>query len=160
IFITLKQMKVKDLAAALVSHYEGNGDLELIRVAPLDEAGPADLSFAQGRALKQALDSKAGCLIVPEKVDFSRTIIRAADPLGAPARAITILHPRPAPPPVIHPTAVVDPSTVIAPTASIGPHVAIGANVTIGERCTIHSNVSIYRDVSIGDDVVIHSGCV
>ncbi len=160
ISITLKQMKVKDLAAALGAPYQGNGDLDLTRVAPLDEAGPTDLSFAQGRALKQAADSKAGCLIVPEKGDFNRTIIRAADPRAAAARAIAILHPRPAPPPGIHPTAVVDPTAVIAPTSSIGPHVAIGANVTIGERCTIHSNVSIYRDVTIGDDVVLHSGCV
>src|SRR3954464_14171032 len=92
ISITLKQMKVKDLAAAIGAPYEGDGECEVERVAPLEEAGPAGVSFAQGRALKLAGESAAGCLVVPENWAAERTVIRAKDPRAVVARAIAILH--------------------------------------------------------------------
>jgi len=171
-------MKVKDLAAAIGASFEGDGDREVSRVAQLEDAGPAEVSFAQGRGLKQAADSRAGCLIVPENCAMDRTVIRAKDPRAAAARAIAILHPAPVAAAGIHASAVVATDAAIAATASIGPLVTIGARVRIGERtsigagavigddvtigagCTIHARVTIYHDVSIGDEAVLHSGCV
>src|SRR5579883_165737 len=173
-------MTVQELAAALGVPYEGEGAVEVQRVAPLDEAGPGDISFAQGRAIKQVEQSAAACLIVPSNFENSakRTILRVPDPRGAAARAIAILHPAPVPVAGIHPTAVVAPGAVIAATASIGPLVSIGAgarigehtsvgagttigeNVEIGARCTLHAHVTIYHDVRVGDESVLHSGCV
>lgn len=178
-YLDLK-MTVKDLAAFLELPFEGDGNTEIRRVAPLDEAGPADLSFAQGRALKQIFDSAAACIIVPAGFgnDFHRTIIRATDPRAAAARAIAKLHPSSTPQPGIHPSAVIAPGAFIAPTASIGPLVTIGSGARIGERtsigagsaigdyaeigdgCTIHPHVAIYRDVTIGNQTILHSGCV
>ncbi|MBZ5601975.1 MAG: UDP-3-O-(3-hydroxymyristoyl)glucosamine N-acyltransferase [Acidobacteriia bacterium] len=173
-------MTVKDLAAFLNVSFEGNGEIDMKRVAPLDEAGPEDISFAQGRALKQAGESRAGCIIVPPDFanDAKRTILRAADPRAAAARVIAKLHPAAVPEPGIHPTAVVATGAVVAKSASIGPLVTIGAGARIGERtsvgagstiganveigagCTIHPRVTVYRDVSIGDETILHSGCV
>ena len=173
-------MKVKDLAAFLNAPFEGSGDCEVLRVAPLEDAGPGDVSFAQGRALKQVAASGAACLIVPPNSpnEPKRTIIRAADPRAAAARAIRKLHPAATPEPGIHATAVIAPDAAIANSASIGPLVSIGSAVRIGEstsiaagsvigdrvhigdRCTIHPRVTIYPDVSIGDDVILHSGSV
>ena len=182
--VTWKGMKVKDLAAFLDAPFEGSGDDsgddEVRRVARLEDAEDGDLSFAQGRALKQAGQSRAACLIVPLNFpnEPKRTIIRAADPRAAAARAIQKLHPATPSEPGIHSTAVIDPDTSIAKSASIGPLVSIGSHVRIGEstsiaagsvigdhvqigdRCTIHPRVTIYHNVSIGDDVVLHSGCV
>ncbi len=152
-------MKVKDLAVQLGAAYEGDGSVDVTRVAPLDEAGPADLSFAQGRALKAAGESGAGCIISIRKIPGHTTIL-ATDPRAAAARAIAILHPISAPPIGIHHSAVIDPSATIATTASIGAFVSIGANVRIGERTVIHPHVTIYRDVAIGDDCIVHSGSV
>jgi UDP-3-O-[3-hydroxymyristoyl] glucosamine N-acyltransferase len=173
-------MTVKDLAAFLNLPLEGDPATDLRRAAPLDEAGPGDLSFAQGRALKQIPDSAAACLIVPADYanDSHRTIIRAKDPRAAAARAIAKLHTTVAPPPGIHASAVVAADAVIAPTASIGPLATIGAGarigvrtvigagstigdyVEIGDDCTIHPRVTVYRDVTIGSRTILHSGCV
>jgi UDP-3-O-[3-hydroxymyristoyl] glucosamine N-acyltransferase len=178
-------MKVKDLAAALNLLFEGDADLDLTRVAPLDQAGAHDLSFAQGRALKQVAQSEAGCLIVPTQIVLAKTptetkraILRAADPRAAAARAINILHPQPKRQPGIHPTAVVANDAAISSTATIGPLATIGQGVRIGDatyigpgsvigdrvligdRCAIHARVTIYPDVTIGDEAVLHSGCV
>lgn len=172
-------MRVKELAEALHASYEGNGETELSGAAPLETAGPGQLSFVSGRK-HTAHGSNAGCLIVPNDYpnDASQTFIRAAAPRAAFARAVARLHPPREIPPGIHPTAVIDPEAGISATAAIGPHAviragacigdrttvgagcAVGARVTIGENCTIHENVTIHDDVEIGRGVILHSGCV
>jgi UDP-3-O-[3-hydroxymyristoyl] glucosamine N-acyltransferase len=174
-------VRVKELAAWLESSFEGDGDREIRKVAPLEDAGPEDLSFAtRGRSLKQAGLSRAGCLLVPNDYanESGRTIIRASDPRAAAARAISKIYPRIDPPPGIHPTAVLSPGVIVGFGASIGPMAtvgvdvkigsgsvigagcAIGDHVHIGENCTIHPRVTIYNEVVLGDEVVLHSGCV
>ncbi len=178
-------MRVKELAAWLGAVWEGNGDLEVRRVAALEDAGPDDLSFiTRGRAAKQAGKQagvcRAACLLVPEDYENpdGRTVMRTRDPRAAVARAISRLHPRVEPQPGIHPSAVVGPGAIIAPSAHVGPLVTIGAGVHIGngssigagssigdyvivgERCTIYPRVTIYADVKLGNEVILHSGCV
>lgn len=174
-------MRVKELAAWLESSFEGDGEREIRRVAPLEDAGPEDLSFAtRGKGLKSAGVSRAGCLLVPADFgnELQRTIIRTADPRAAAARAIEKIHPKIEPQPGIHPTAVLGPGAIIGYGASIGPMAVIGAGVKvgagsaigagsvigdyvhIGESCTIHPRVTVYREVVLGNEVVLHSGCV
>src|SRR5215475_14580348 len=100
-------MRVRELAQWLDLEFEGDGDVDISGVAPLESAGPADLSFIGNRkAAKQP--TEAGCLIVP--MDFpseGRTLIRAASARATFARAISRLSPPKTPPPGIHPTAVI-----------------------------------------------------
>jgi UDP-3-O-[3-hydroxymyristoyl] glucosamine N-acyltransferase len=173
-------MTVKNLAALLNAPFEGDGEAEIQRMMPLEDAGSREISFAQGKALAQAQNSRAACVIVPLKYENAgrQTIIRVPDPRAAAARVIATLHPAPATAPGIHPSAAIAPDAVIDATASIGPLVTVGSgshigartsvgagstigdNVTIGAGCTIHAHVTIYRDVAIGNEVVLHSGCV
>lgn len=174
-------MRVKDLAEWLNSTFEGDGDREILKVAPLEDAGLEDLSFAgRGRTLKLAETSRAGCLLVPMDYPNSsnRTIIRTADPRGAAARAIPKIHPRPESAPGVHPTAILGPGAIVGDGASIGPMVVIGARVKIGagssigagsvigddvhigRNCIIYPRTTIYREVTLGDECALHSGCV
>jgi UDP-3-O-[3-hydroxymyristoyl] glucosamine N-acyltransferase len=160
-------MQVKELAAFIHAAWEGDGDLEILRVASLDdagsEAGGDALSFVtRGRAAKNAGDSRAACMLVPPDYPNpeKRTVIRVPDPRAAAARIIPLLHPQVAPQPGIHPSAIVSPGAVIAPSTHIGALVSIGDRVHIGANCVIHPRVTIYPDVSIGDSVILHSGCV
>jgi len=156
-------MLIRDLAAAINATCEGDGEREILRVASLEDAGPEDLSFvSRGRAAKNAADSRAACLLVPEHYPNpeNRTLIRVADPRAAAARLIALLHAHVQPHPGIHPSAVIGVETKIHPTASIGPFVSIGDRVRIGANCIIHPRVTIYSDVHIGDSVILHSGCV
>ncbi len=173
-------MRVKELAAWLESGFEGNGELEIRRVATLEDAGPDDLSFAKGRVLKQAEQSRAGCLLVPADYvnQAKRTIIRTSDPRAAAARTIARIYPPSLPPPGVHPTAIIGRGAVIGEGVSIGAAATIGQNVNIGAHsvigvgsvigdgvrigahCTIHPRVTIYPEVVLGDEVVLHSGCV
>ncbi|MGH9593342.1 MAG: UDP-3-O-(3-hydroxymyristoyl)glucosamine N-acyltransferase [Bryobacteraceae bacterium] len=174
-------MRVKELAAWLDAAWEGEGDREIRRVAPLEDAGAEDLSFVtRGRAPKHAHASHAGCLLVPDDYvnDARHTVIRVSDPRAAAARVIPRLHPRREPSPGVHPTAVLGPGVVVGKGASVGPLASIGAGVRIGaatavgagavigdyvqigEECVLHGRVTIYSEVRIGNQVVLHSGCV
>ena len=173
-------MRVKELAQWLGAGFEGNGEVEISGVAPIELAGPADISFIYSRkAALQAETAAAGCLIVP--MDFAaggRTVIRVEAPRAAFARVIGRLHPRRQSQPGIHPTAVIAADARIGEGVSIGPHASvdegstlgagttvgagsrIGAGVTIGDGGLLHANVTIYDDVRIGRGVILHSGCV
>lgn len=157
------EMLVQDLAAWLGAPFEGDGNTDLLHVAALEEAGPADLSFlSHQRSARSAADSLAGCLLVPLDFpnDANRTIIRVIDPRASVARAIAQIDPPAQPAPGIHPTAVVAPGAVIGRGVSIGPLVSVGAGVEIGDHSILHAHVTIYPRVKIGKHVILHSGCV
>lgn len=174
-------MRTRELAEWLGATFEGDGEKELVGVAPIETAGAAELSFVGTRkGQRQAEASAAGCLIVPADYENTagRTVIRVPDPRTAFARAVALLCPRPEPGPGIHPTAVVAPDVEIGPGVSVAPRssigegsrvgagcvigagCSIGRRVTLGANCTIHANVTVYDDVDIGDRAILHSGCV
>ena len=176
-----KAMLVRELAAMLNAVWEGDGDREVARVAPIETAGPRDITFAAGgKAARAALESKAGCVIVPLNFAESRelTVIRVTDPRAAIATVIARLHPARQPARRIHPTAVIGAGAEIGEGVGIGPYsvigegsrigkgttigagCSIGADVEVGANCTIHPRVTVYDNVSIGSRVTLHAGAV
>ncbi len=174
-------MTVRHAAESLGLTFEGDGERSILGVATLASAGAFHASFVNTRkAVKEAANSAAGCLIVPLDFDNSsgRTILRAKDPRREMARLIRLIHPQRPPAAGIHPSAAVDATAGIATAVSIGPHTVIGAHAEIGERTVIcagacigehvrigpdsiiHPNVTIYDGVEIGARAVIHSGAV
>ncbi|MEP6535866.1 MAG: UDP-3-O-(3-hydroxymyristoyl)glucosamine N-acyltransferase [Bryobacteraceae bacterium] len=177
----MSRQYVREIAATLGAAFEGDGDLEISAAAPIESAGPFEISFIGNRkAFSQAGLSRAGCLIVPEGFPnpAGRTVIRSAEPRNAFAAVVARLHPKTPPPPGIHPTAVVSPGARIAPGCSVGPYAVIeegaslgsgcvlgagcilGAGVTLGDGCLLYANVTIYAGVEVGARAVLHSGCV
>jgi UDP-3-O-[3-hydroxymyristoyl] glucosamine N-acyltransferase len=173
-------LRLRDLAERLGAAFEGDPETEIEGVAPLDTAGPRQLSFAAGvKALEQARRSPAGCLIVPPDFPASgRTLIRAAEPRAMFARAVPLFHPPRAPRPGIHSTAVVagdarigagveiaahatvGARSLIGEGSVIGPGCAIGEDVALGPGARLHAHVTLYDGVRVGARVVLHSGCV
>jgi len=174
-------MRVKELASFLQAPFEGDGEIQLRRVATLEDAAPEDLSFVTGaNASRRVEGSEAGCLLVP--FDFNnlagRTVIRTLHPRSAVARSISKLHPKVDPAPGVHPSAVIGPGVILDAGVHIGPLVVIGAGVrvgagtsigagctigdyaVIGSKNTLHPRVTLYRDVTLGDEVTLHAGCV
>lgn len=173
-------VRVDELATRLGLEFEGNGAAEILEAAPLDTAVAGQLAFvASVKAASVALDSSA-CLIAPPVYPRPepQTVLRAANPRAAFARALMLLYPPDPVRPSIHPTASVDPTASIDPAAEVGPHVvvgpdstiaagvklgagcAIGARVGIGANSRFHPNVTVYDRVRIGRNAIIHSGAV
>jgi UDP-3-O-[3-hydroxymyristoyl] glucosamine N-acyltransferase len=154
-------VRVQQLSALLAARFEGDGELEIERVAPLETAGPREIAFVSSLKFADlARNGKASCLIVPTGYAIpGRTCILAPDPRAAIAQAIRWLHPRSVKA-GIHETAVISPSAHVDSGASIGPYCVIGDRCRIGEECVLHANVTLYPDVQLGDRVTLHAGVV
>jgi UDP-3-O-[3-hydroxymyristoyl] glucosamine N-acyltransferase len=155
-------MRLDALAERLGLALEGDGGLAVRAAAPLESAGPHDLSFVSSARWARALaTSRAGAVIVPAGVDAGgRPALRSGRPRLDFARAVALLHPAERPPAGVHPRAQVAPDARVHPEASIGANAVVGAGCAIGARSVLHANVTLYPRVEIGADCEIHAGCV
>jgi UDP-3-O-[3-hydroxymyristoyl] glucosamine N-acyltransferase len=131
--------------------------LMLVGVAPLQSAGPDQVSFLDNRKYAAALDeTRAGAVIVhPDmgsRVPEGSAAIVSDQPYVAWAKVVTLFHPQPSATPGIHPTAIVGASANIDPSAEIGPYAIIGAGAEIPAGCRIGSHAVIGNGVVFGRD--------
>ena len=174
------ERRLADLAAAVGGVVEGDPERLVSGVAPLDRAGPGDLSFlANRRYREQARRSAAGAILAtPGESLPGRTIIRVAQPYLALARLMPLFAPPPPARTGVHAAAILgdgvrlgaDPEihagVVIGADARLGdrvtlhPGVVLGRGVEVGDDTTLHPNVSVYAGVRIGRRVVVHAGAV
>lgn len=168
-------------AAAGGTLVAGDADARVSAVAPLDRAGPDDLSFiSHSKYAEMFATSQAGMVLCTAELAETpgRPSVRIV--VAKPHDALVALLPRiyVAPPfaPGVHPTAVIGAGTVIDPSARvdayavigagvtigprswIGPHVVLDDGVTVGEDSRLFSHVTLYTGASVGNRTVIHAG--
>jgi UDP-3-O-[3-hydroxymyristoyl] glucosamine N-acyltransferase len=132
--------------------------LMLSGVAPLQLAGPDQVSFLDNRKYVPALEqTRAGAVIVhlelAGKVPASAVAIVTPEPYAAWAKVAALFHPEPPLSPGIHPSAVISPDARIDPSSEVGPLSVIGKGAEIGPRCRIGPLAVI------GDGVVLGPEC-
>jgi len=126
-------------------------------VAPLETAGPDDVTFLDNRKYTDAFTrSRAGAAFVDEraagKAPPGMALLIARDPYKAFARAAQAFYPEKAAAPGRAATAVIDPTATVPADCEIGAHVVIEAGVRLGARCRVGPNTVIAAGVEIGDD--------
>ena len=129
-------------------------------VAPLDAAGPDDVSFLDNRRyLGQFSESKAGaCIVSPEfaeRAPAGMLLLLTERPYRGYAKVAQAFYPLPRPRPGIHPSAVVDAGATVGEGSELGPGVVVGAGAEIGRGCRIEANSVIGEAVTIGDGTVV-----
>ena len=154
-----RRLTLRDLAERLGCRLEGDGSIEIGRVATLEAAGPGDVSFLSNpRYAPQVAATQASAVIVGEDAASAPcATLRARDPYLAFAAAVALLAPDDRPAPGVSPSAHMAPDAAIGPSCSIGAFVSIGAGARIGARTVIHAHAAIYPGAVIGDDCVIHA---
>ncbi len=149
---------VADAAGALTSNdTDVSQDRLYDGVAPLQTAGPNQISFLDNRRYAPMLETtRAGAVIVhPDmrsRVPAGAAAIVTREPYTAWAKVAALFHPAPPVSPGIHPLSVVDPSAIIDPSAEIGPFCVIGPDAEIGPRCRIGASATIGQGVVMGPD--------
>ena len=136
---------------------ETGGDRVIEDVAPLETAGPADVTFLDNRKYTEAfLKSRAGAAFVTEamaaRAPAGMAVLVSREPYKAFARAVQAFYP---PEPVVPgraATAIIDPTASVPNDCTIGANVVIEAGATLGARCTVGANTVIGAGVEIGDD--------
>lgn len=166
------QPSLAAIVAALGGELHGNADLRVRSIAPLDRAGPDDISFlAQPRLLTQLQRSSAGCVVVraehqAEAMARGAAIV-TADPYLYFARLTQwwAAQTRQRPTPGVHASAVVEPGAQLHPEASIGAlaHVGagarIGAGVVVGAQAFVGEGAEVGELTRLGTRVVLERGC-
>ncbi len=155
-------MRLGELAQRLGLDLEGDGDIEISGIAPIDAAGPGDLTFVANPKYRQQLASTGAVAVIvgPGQYAAGKAILRAADPYAALAAALLLFDRRPRPAPGIHATALISPSACVGEGASIGPYAVVGEDVVVGRDSVLHPHVVIYPGARIGDRFTAHAGAV
>jgi UDP-3-O-[3-hydroxymyristoyl] glucosamine N-acyltransferase len=168
------------LAEFLACTLEGDGTVQLSGVAAPDSATATDLIYVEkARHLALAAASQARCVVIAAGlVVDGKTLLRAASPKLAFAKAAAWLVP---PAPIatgIHPTAVISPTAQVGRGVAIAPYAVIEENVKVGEgteigafcflgrdsqvgaHCRLYPRVTLYAGAWLGDGVIVHAGAV
>jgi len=143
----------------------GDGGVRLTGIAPLERAGPSDLSFLTGgRYLKAFRASRAGAVLIKkefrDETSGPATRIVVPEPRMAMANIVRGLFPEPPRPAGVDPTARLGAGVVLGPDVFLGPYVVLGAGVKLGARCVIMAGAVLGDKCSAGDDVTIHPNVV
>ncbi len=134
----------------------GNGSVMIRSVAPLDRAGPADLSLFTGRAYSEdLLHSNAAAVLVTERLSAEAaartTCIIVDDPARAMSEVVRHFMPVPVVLPGIHPSAQLGRGVVLGRDVSLGAFVVLHAGVRLGAGCAVASGSVLHDDVVLGD---------
>lgn len=152
-------MKLKELAEHLHGRVEGDGEIEVTRVAAIEDAGPGDLTFfTNPKYARELRRTAASAVILSEKAEAAPcAMLRVNHPYLALASAVALFNRDERPPAGIHRLASISSSAIVAADASVGPFTVVGDGARIGARTIVHSNVTIGSGAQLGDDCVIHS---
>src|SRR5439155_261778 len=109
-------MKLSEIARALGGELRGDGAVEIVDVAAIEDAPPGTLTFLADRRLaaRLATSRAAAVLLPPDAPEVALPSVRVAHPYLAFVAAVELLHP---PPP--RPAPHLDPSAVIAASARL-----------------------------------------
>lgn len=174
-------MNASELARAVGGRYEGGADPEITGAAPLDRAGPSDITLlASARYAGEAEATRAGVVLVTPDLadrlpaDHPRIIL--SDPHRALAELLPLLYPARPHEPGVHPTALLEAGVELGEEVSVGPYAVIGAGARIGDRASIgahcvvgrlcrvgpgaylHPHVTLYDGVTVGARTILHTG--
>lgn len=164
-------MDLASIVRVLGGQLHGDPAIPIQGLAPLETAGPQELSFLSNPKYQQQLAaSGAACVIVSPAMQEV-----------ALARGACIVTPQPylyfakvtqhwklhrsqqrdvAPQPLVHPSAVIDATATVDATARIGPLCVVEAGARIGAGTVLKSRVTVGEDCVVGERCLLHSGVV
>src|SRR6059036_3550759 len=175
-----RPLAASSIAALTGGKLVGPGTTTVAGIAPLERAGPGDLSFlASPRYVPYFERTSASVVLVAPALETAaggpETRIVVAEPYAA---LLVVLYPQAVWEAGVHPTAVVGRGTTwqepvaIGPHASLGREVQLGRNVRIGAGCVLgdgvavgedtqlYPGVTLYAGTALGKRVIVHAGAV
>lgn len=147
----------------------GENGLEVVEVAPLEDAGEGALVFFDNTAYLKQLETTgaAACLVSKrhkDKVPEGVAVLVCSDAYRSWAQVLAKLYPAAMSPKDAHFSgisehAVVDPTALLEENVTVEPGAVIGADAEIGSGTVVRANAVIGRGTKIGRDCVIGANC-
>jgi UDP-3-O-[3-hydroxymyristoyl] glucosamine N-acyltransferase len=150
-----------ELAAKLDRPVRGDTSTRIRAVAPLEQAGPGDITYADGRWLKRLSQCAASAVVVREDpgIPGLNCIIHEFPALAFVA-LLNIFHPRNIRFTGVSSRAEVDESATLGEPLTVAAFASIGAGSVVGPRCFVAAGARIGESAVIGADCVIHPNVV
>ena len=178
-----RPLSASEIAALTGGRLVGPGTTTVAGIAPLERAGPGDLSFlAAPRYVPYLQRTSASVVLVAPALEQSQggpeTRIVVADPYAALLVVLPVLYPQAVWEAGVHPSAVVSrgatwlepveigPNAVLSHGVQLGRNVRIGAGcvlgdgVAVGDDSQLYPGVTLYAGTALGKRVIVHSGAV
>lgn len=160
-------MKLGSIIEVLGGRLLGDGQLDIVGLAPLQTAQSNQISFlSHPRYQNQLAESLAGCVIVSPAFENLAALRPAAivtdDPYLYFARLTRLWKQTHQKPQRfrIHPSAVIDEDAFVANDAVIGPLCVLERGARVGAGTVLKSRVTVGEDCHIGARCMVHSGVV
>jgi UDP-3-O-[3-hydroxymyristoyl] glucosamine N-acyltransferase len=160
------RVTVAEIVARLGGQCVGDPSQAIDRIAPLESAGPSQISFlSHARYRAQLASTAAACVIVApalaEEAAARGTVIVTPDPYLYYAHLSQWWAEQSAPVAAgVHPSAVIEPGARIGPGASVGALSYVGADAVVGAGTRIGARVTVGERCVIGERCILHSGVV
>ncbi len=146
-----------ELAKVVGGRVRGDGDVTIVGVAAVDQAGPDHITWiADPRYAEKLVTSQAGAVVVPSDAGATPMPALLCDD---PETAIALILERLAPP-VWRPAPGVDPTAAVSKTARLGQGVTVGPYAVVGDRTVIGDRTIVHAHAVIGPDVTIGADCL
>ncbi|HEV3139671.1 MAG TPA: UDP-3-O-(3-hydroxymyristoyl)glucosamine N-acyltransferase [Vicinamibacterales bacterium] len=154
-------MRLQDIADRLGCRLEGDGAIDIARVAGIQHAARGDLTFvANAKYAEQLAATRASAAIVASTATHAApagcALLRCDDPYTAFARALGLFVQATPPAKGVDRLSSIASDANIGADVSIGPFVTVGGGASIGARTIVYPSVVIGPGARIGDDCVIH----
>ena len=152
-------MKLSELAEKIRCQLNGDGEIEISSVMPIEEAGPGSVTFVANPQYQPLLkETKASAVIVAiDEIEVSTPTLRCDDPYLAFAQAVELFHQPLTMPEGIDPRASISESATLGKNCSVGAFAVISDDVRIGDNARIDPHVVIYPNTKIGNDFRAYS---
>lgn len=183
--MTKLRKTLSELAGLVSGRVVGDGEVQIRRVASIEEAGPGDITFLAHPHYRPYLAScQASAIIVgndvpiPAAVEPGRGYLQVAQPYIAFAKILHIFSPvlrydgQVSPHAAIDPTALLEEEVTVFPYVYVGkgvkvkrrtvlfPGVFLGDGVEVGEDCVLHPQVTVREGCRLGNRIILHAGAV
>lgn len=155
-------LSLAEISSRVGGRILGDGSRMILGVAPLDEAGPSDLSIlVHPKYRREAVGSKAGALLVKEGFELEgRDQVVLRDPHAGLAILLEQFGRRASGLVGVSPRAEVAASARLGESVSVGPFAVVEADCTVGARAMIGAGCYVGAGSEIGDDAVLHPGAI
>jgi UDP-3-O-[3-hydroxymyristoyl] glucosamine N-acyltransferase len=154
--------RLDELAGWVGGAVRGDPARRIRGVAPLDQAGPDELSFLTNPRYRQAAGSTAaGAILVAPGSGLERPdLLEVAEPYLALARLLGRIHPPVRPRPGLSPDARVAPGVAVGHDVHVGPFAVVEAAAVLGDRVVVGAGCVIGEGCRLGEDTELRPGVV
>ena len=159
--MAVQSMRLAEITELLGGTVEGDPQVEVSTIAPIQEAGPGALAFISNRKYVRHLKTtRASAVLVSAEVAATGrpegvSLVVLDDPYMGFAKLLQHWTAVPRQVTGVSERAFVDPTAELGSDVNVGPNAYIGPRARIGDRADIHPGAYVGADARIGADTSV-----